>query len=265
MAPAPAPARQKPAARPSKVRYFKGKAPDAAPDSDDDSDEDEVLQAPEPVKVDRSLVAGGAGRVIPDGSALASQKSTGEVKVALRDVKIEGGRVVLPKSAKEGALTRWTSEAWELISEEESSEEEDESEEEEEEEEKPKPKFGLPAAPGDEVRQLWAVIGLTDSSQASMRRIQRKSRRKRKSLLSGQSLFESALTAAQMRPTAHSRDNRGVTQEKLAAEAEARLKAEEEAEEQRKVDSKVLAGETIRRELLERACLGLCFASRADV
>lgn len=56
---------------------------------------------------------------------------------------------------------------------------------------------------------------------------------------------------------AQCRDNRGVTQEKLAAEAEARLKAEEEAEEQRKADSKVLAGETIRRELLERALLGL--------
>lgn len=103
MAPAPAPARQKPAARPAKVRYFKGKAPDAAPDSDDDSDEDEVQQAPEPVKVDRSLVAGGAGRIIPDGGTLASRKGAGEVKVALRDVKIEGGRVVLPKSAKEGA------------------------------------------------------------------------------------------------------------------------------------------------------------------
>jgi microfibrillar-associated protein 1 len=90
-------------ARPSKVRYFKGKAPDAAPDSDSDSDEDEVRHAPEPVKVDTSLVAGGAGRIITDASALASKKGVGEVKVALRDVKIEGGRVVLPKSAKEGA------------------------------------------------------------------------------------------------------------------------------------------------------------------
>jgi hypothetical protein len=60
------------------------------------------------------------------------------------------------------------------------------------------------------------------------------------------------LNAGSCKTSAYSRDNRGITQEKLAAEAEARQKAEEEAEEQRKADSKVLAGETIRRELLER-------------
>lgn len=93
MAPAPAAARpaSKPLARPSKIRYFKGKAPDAAPDSDSDEDEEGLKQAaPEPIKIDKNIVAGGAGRVIPDGG----------MKIALRDVKIEGGRVVLPKSAK---------------------------------------------------------------------------------------------------------------------------------------------------------------------
>lgn len=50
-----------------------------------------------------------------------------------------------------------------------------------------------------------------------------------------------------------SRDQRGMTQEKAAAEAEARIQAEEENEAQRKADSKDLAGETIRRELAERA------------
>lgn len=50
------------------------------------------------------------------------------------------------------------------------------------------------------------------------------------------------------------RDQRGMTQEKAAAEAEARIKAEEELQAQRKIDSKDLAGETIRRELAERKC-----------
>ena len=43
-----------------------------------------------------------------------------------------------------------------------------------------------------------------------------------------------------------------MTQEKAAAEAEARIKVEEELQAQRKIDSKDLAGETIRRELAER-------------
>jgi len=51
---------------------------------------------------------------------------------------------------------------------------------------------------------------------------------------------------------ADNRDQRGMTQEKAAAEAEARILAEEEMQTQRKIDSKDLAGETIRRELAER-------------
>lgn len=43
-----------------------------------------------------------------------------------------------------------------------------------------------------------------------------------------------------------------MTQEKAAAEAEARILAEEAMQTQRKIDSKDLAGETIRRELAER-------------
>ena len=43
-----------------------------------------------------------------------------------------------------------------------------------------------------------------------------------------------------------------MTQEKLAAEAEEKLRMDEEQQIQRKVDSKELAGETIRRELAER-------------
>jgi microfibrillar-associated protein 1 len=49
------------------------------------------------------------------------------------------------------------------------------------------------------------------------------------------------------------RDQRGMTQEKAAQMAEEAAKREEEEREQRKVDSKELAGETIRRELAESA------------
>jgi microfibrillar-associated protein 1 len=48
-----------------------------------------------------------------------------------------------------------------------------------------------------------------------------------------------------------------MTQEKAAAEAEARLRAEEELLAQRKADSKDLAGETIRRELAERRSMSI--------
>lgn len=46
-----------------------------------------------------------------------------------------------------------------------------------------------------------------------------------------------------------------MTQERLQAEAEAKLKEQEEIEIQRKIDSKELAGETIRRELAEREAI----------
>ena len=48
-----------------------------------------------------------------------------------------------------------------------------------------------------------------------------------------------------------------MTQEKAAAEEEARMQEEEETQVQRKLDSKELAGETIRRELAERTSLSL--------
>ena len=53
------------------------------------------------------------------------------------------------------------------------------------------------------------------------------------------------------RPVFVRKDQRGMTQEKAAAAAEAALREEEEMREQRKLDSKDLAGETIRRELAE--------------
>lgn len=47
------------------------------------------------------------------------------------------------------------------------------------------------------------------------------------------------------------RDARGMTQEKAAAQAEEAIRVQEELEAQRKLDSKELAGETIKRELAE--------------
>ena len=94
MAPGPIVAAKRPLVKPTKIRYFKGKAPDAAlSDSDEESDDERVI-APEPVKTDKNIVAGGAGRIISDGGAT--------MKVALRDVKVEGGRVVLPKAVTQG-------------------------------------------------------------------------------------------------------------------------------------------------------------------
>lgn len=51
-----------------------------------------------------------------------------------------------------------------------------------------------------------------------------------------------------------------MTAEKAAAEAEEARKREEEAEEQRKLASKELAGESIRRELVESALFPLYFS-----
>ncbi len=48
-----------------------------------------------------------------------------------------------------------------------------------------------------------------------------------------------------------------MTQEKAAAEAEEKIRQEEELQAQRKMDSKEIAGETIRRELAERKFLFL--------
>ena len=84
MAPAPTPRAYRPLAKPSKIRYFKGKAPDAAISSDED-DSDVDVAPPEPVKLDKTLVAGGAGRIVKEPA----------MKVALRDVKVEGGKVLV--------------------------------------------------------------------------------------------------------------------------------------------------------------------------
>ena len=52
-----------------------------------------------------------------------------------------------------------------------------------------------------------------------------------------------------------------MTQEKAAAEAEERIRQEEELHVQRKMDSKEIAGETIRRELAERELIILVKSS----
>ena len=83
MAPAPVLRGHRPLNKPPKIRYFKGKAPDAAVSSDEDDSDGEVAP-PEPVQIDKTLVAGGAGRILKEPS----------MKVALRDVKVEGGRVL---------------------------------------------------------------------------------------------------------------------------------------------------------------------------
>ncbi len=84
MAPVPTATANRPLAKPSKIRYFKGKAPEAALSSDEDDSEVETAP-PEPIKVDKDLVAGGAGRIVKEPA----------MKLALRDVKVEGGRVMV--------------------------------------------------------------------------------------------------------------------------------------------------------------------------
>ncbi|ORX33934.1 splicing factor, Prp19-binding domain-domain-containing protein [Kockovaella imperatae] len=201
---------KQPLVKPSKIRYFKGKAPDAAlsgSDSDEDEEDQVSRPAPQPIKIDKNVVAGGAGRIVPDGNVV-------KMKVALRDVKVEGGRVVLPKAAKQ----------------EESSEEETDSEEEEEEEVKPQFSAPRPKIPIKEESSEYE----TDSEEES----------------------EEEKKPA-FRPVFIKKDARGMTQEKAAAEAEEKLRMEEELQLQRKLDSKELAGETIRRELAEREAVDL--------
>ncbi len=95
MAPAPTATANRPMAAPSKTRYFKGKAPEAMADSD--SDEDEDVQKPivkEPIKVDKSLVAGGAGRIITDVSKIRQRPQHMGVKMELGSAKIGTGAPV---------------------------------------------------------------------------------------------------------------------------------------------------------------------------
>lgn len=87
----PRPGTNKPLTKAPKVRYFKGKAPDAAPSDSDSDNEDEVKpQQLELKKVDDRIVAGGAGRVIQQGD-----ESLPKMKLKLGDVKVEGGKVLI--------------------------------------------------------------------------------------------------------------------------------------------------------------------------
>lgn len=128
-----APAPPRPAVKPQKVRYFKGKPVGAvASDSDSDDDEDVVIPKRTVPKIDESLVAGGAGRVIKEGKPI--------IKMELGSVKVGGDGGV-----KHGGWRVW---AWLTTA---VGEESDEESEEESEEELPKPKF-VPKLPGgDEV------------------------------------------------------------------------------------------------------------------
>ncbi|WVR04693.1 hypothetical protein IAU60_001704 [Kwoniella sp. DSM 27419] len=90
------PANPKPVAKPSQIRYFKGKAPDApASDSDSDEEGDEQIQTikkrHEAPKVDPGLVAGGAGKVWTPRMPASGAGGAG-IKVELGDVKVGGGR-----------------------------------------------------------------------------------------------------------------------------------------------------------------------------
>lgn len=89
-----APAAPRP--KPVKQRYFPGRAPQGAPvDADSDSDDDEEEQVsiqPKRAAPDENSVAGGAGRVVQIGS---DGKPKTQMKLALRDVKVENGKVLL--------------------------------------------------------------------------------------------------------------------------------------------------------------------------
>jgi hypothetical protein len=142
--------------KPSKTRYFKGKGPEVR-DSDSDSDEDGARPEPVAIKKDENRVAGGAGRLITNRDVRQGLGKDGGVKMSLGDVQIGG-----PKRGE--------------------SEEESEEEEDEEEVKDVKPGY-IPKPPGDEVCFWWKKD--TDDSRASTRRIQRKSRKTRRSLRLG--------------------------------------------------------------------------------
>ncbi|WWC68035.1 uncharacterized protein I206_101954 [Kwoniella pini CBS 10737] len=138
------PSTAKPVAKPSKIRYFKGKAPDA-PASDSDSDEDEeeqkqqVKKKSQSAKIDRSYVAGGAGRVIPSGGAVKME--LGSVKVGGKGPLGSNGGVKEESSEEETDEESEEEAKAQKQGQEESSEYETDSEEEESEPEPPKPVF----------------------------------------------------------------------------------------------------------------------------
>jgi microfibrillar-associated protein 1 len=100
---APTATAHRPLVKPPKIRYFKGKAPDALPSSDED-DSDVEAPLPEPIKIERDLVAGGAGRIVKEPA----------MKVALRDVKVEGGKVLVGGSTGgvKAGMYRYTYWGW---------------------------------------------------------------------------------------------------------------------------------------------------------
>ncbi|WRT64687.1 uncharacterized protein IL334_001621 [Kwoniella shivajii] len=139
------PSASKPMAKPTKMRYFKGKAPDAPP-SDSDSDEEEedqkqqIKKRHEATKLDKNIVAGGAGRVIlPGGGGMKVE--LGGVKVGSTNGKILNGGVKEESSEEESSEEEDEEIKPPKQGEEESSEYETDSEEEESEPEPPKPVF----------------------------------------------------------------------------------------------------------------------------
>jgi hypothetical protein len=103
-----------PRAKPAKIRYFPGRAPQGAPatsDTDSDDEEDEQIVKPTPAKHDDSSVAGGAGRVVQIGEMAAK----GTMKLALRDVKVENGRVLIGGEDKAAGMSASPTVGFELI------------------------------------------------------------------------------------------------------------------------------------------------------
>ncbi|TXT13182.1 hypothetical protein VHUM_01583 [Vanrija humicola] len=189
-----APAPPRPAVKPQKVRYFKGKPVGAvASDSDSDEEEDVVIPKRTVPKIDESLVAGGAGRIIKEGKPI--------IKMELGSVKVGGDGGVKHEDSDE------------------------EESEEESDEEAPKPKF-VPKLPGGDESSEYE----TDSEEESEEEVK-----------------------PAIRPVFVSKNTRKtVSLEQQAKEAEEKAKHEEEERIRRKLDSKDLAGETIRRELAEK-------------
>ena len=149
--------------KPSKTRYFKGKAPELARSDSESEDDDEAQRPAKPVqKRDENIVAGGAGRLITNKDVRKGLGKDGGVKMSLGDVKI-GGNAVKREAEEE--------------------ESEEESEEEDEEETDVKPAY-IPRPPGDEVCLRSAVAAVfwlqLTSSRASTRRIRRKNRKKKR-------------------------------------------------------------------------------------
>jgi microfibrillar-associated protein 1 len=119
------------------------------------------------------------------------------------------------------------------------SEEGESDEDEDEEEEEVKPKVSIPKPPGSEVCT-------SNDSQLMMQSSEYETDSEEESEEEKKPAF---------RPVFVKKDARGMTAEKAAALAEEKIRQEEELRDQRKNDSKEIAGETIRRELAESECI----------